>query len=123
MDRKTHAGGDREPLYLHPLIQAAAAIAIGAALLLTSTQIASAKSIKIENATDDTLRELTLLHKSGTTPRTFVLARNIPPGATVTAQKPKGVCLVDVSGVYDNNAKLDAEDLDICSETELRLVK
>ncbi len=123
MHRTKVAYRENEPLYLHPLVQAAAAILVGVALLFASAQLAAAKSIKIQNRTDATLSELTIIHKQDGKPQKYTIARDVAAGQNVRSQLPRGVCLVDVQGIYKDKSKLDAEDLDVCRRHTLRLVK
>lgn len=123
MHRTRIAYRENEPLYLHPLAQAAAAILVGLALLVASAQLAAAKSIKIENRTDAALNELTIIHKQDGKPQKYVIARDVAAGAKVRNEIPRGVCLVDVAGVYSDKSTFAAEDLDVCRHHTLRLVK
>ncbi len=99
MHRSKIAYRENEPLYLHPLAQAAAAILVGIALLFASAQLAAAKSIKIQNRTDATLSELTIIHKQDGKPQKYIIARDVAAGQNVRSQLPRGVCLVDVQGI------------------------
>lgn len=98
-------------------------LAAGVFLLASGFHPVLSKSLKIENRTEAKLNELTIVTKDGGEKKSYVLTRDLAPGAHTRAKLPRGVCMVDVHGSYDDKSLLDAEDLDLCQRHTLRLVQ
>jgi hypothetical protein len=84
---------------------------------------AQAKDLRIENKRNVALTELTITAKDGGAQETFVLAKNIAPGVVTTGTVPARKCLFDLKGTFADQSTLAAEDMDLCSQRTIRLVK
>ncbi len=98
-------------------------LTFGCAAALLTSFAAEAKDLRIENKREVVLTHLIITAKNGTTAESFVLVKNLAAGGTTAGSVPRGNCLFDVKGVFADESTLAAEDMDLCSQRTLRLVK
>lgn len=94
-----------------------------AAAIVLSAGFAQAKSLRIENNRDVALSELKITAKEGTEPATYVLASDLGAGERTQRNVPRESCLYDVRGTFSDNSTIAADDMDLCRQHTIRLVK
>ncbi|MBM3607468.1 MAG: hypothetical protein FJX29_03300 [Alphaproteobacteria bacterium] len=100
-----------------------AAVALGICAGLIYTSAASAKSLRIENKREVALSDLRITAKDGAQPQTYVIASDVAAGSRINAKVPPGQCLFDVTGVFADQSQLNAQDMDLCRQHTIRLVR
>ncbi len=98
-----------------------AILAAASAALFVST--ADAKQLRIENKRDVALEQLIITAKAGETQKSFILAEKIDAGKVTTRSVPREHCLYDVKGVFADKSTLSADDMNLCAQHTIRLVK
>ncbi len=98
-------------------------ITIGCAAAILAPLVAKAKDLRIENKREVVLTELTITAKDGAASESFVLVKNLAAGGAIAGSVPRGKCLFDVKGVFADESTLAADDMDLCAQRTIRLVK
>ena len=98
-------------------------LAMGALASSSLALTADAKSLRIENKRAVALTELVITTKNNGLPESFVLAQNLAAGRAIAGAVPRGKCLFDVKGIFADQSTLAADDMDLCSQRTIRLVK
>lgn len=102
-------------------------IAIGCIAAILGPLAVQAKGLRIENKRDVALTELTIVAKDGAkdggAQQSYVLARDLPAGRVINSAVPANKCLFDVKGTFADQSTLAADDMNLCAQNTIRLVK
>ena len=96
---------------------------LGALGVLLAASLGEAKQLRIENKRGVALEQLIITTKTGDMSRSFILAENIDAGRVTTRNVPREHCLYDVKGVFADKSTLSADDMNLCAQHTIRLVK
>ena len=98
-------------------------LSLACMLAVAAPMFAEARDLRIENKRAVALTELTITAKDGPTSQTYVLTKDLPAGRVRNSAVPAKSCLFDVKGTFADQSTIAADDMNLCAQKTIRLVK